>query len=86
MIVDLEQREWNQIMQILANREVWAVVNPLLMKMGQQLEGQFNAAQERVQQGNGKLEHQGDDSGGPPAQPSGRGGIEHGPQKQARKT
>lgn len=42
MIVDLTNAEWSQVMTILGNtREFpWAATNPLLMKIGQQLQHQ----------------------------------------------
>ena len=42
MTVDLTDQEWAQVMFVLANAEgkgiTWGMVNPLLMKMGQQLQ------------------------------------------------
>ena len=41
MIVEvrLDQQEWNQLLQILAQAP-WNVANPLIMKIGEQLRGQ----------------------------------------------
>lgn len=30
--------EWDAIIRIIATKEVWAVANPLLMKLGQQMQ------------------------------------------------
>jgi hypothetical protein len=42
--VDLNDQEWGQLMFVLANAEgkgiTWAMVNPLLMKIGAQLQAQ----------------------------------------------
>jgi hypothetical protein len=42
MTVDLSEQEWAQVMFVLANAEgkgiTWAMVNPILMKIGQQLQ------------------------------------------------
>lgn len=42
MIVDMTSAEWNQIMTVLGNTRdfSWSVTNPLLMKIGQQLQPQ----------------------------------------------
>ena len=37
--IRLEPTEWNQVLQILANAP-WAVANPLIMKIGEQLRTQ----------------------------------------------
>ena len=42
--VVLERGEWNSLLAVLANAQgpgvSWAVVNPLVMKLGQQLQAQ----------------------------------------------
>ena len=56
----LEDTEWSQLMAILANAQgsgiTWAMVNPLLMKLGQQLQAQQGQATQMVQRGDG-LDH-----------------------------
>jgi len=45
--VDLTDQEWGQLMFVLANAEgkgiTWSMVNPLMMKIGDQLRVQANA-------------------------------------------
>lgn len=49
--VSLTEQEWSQLVALLANNCVWAQANPLLMKIGQQLEAlQRQAAHEARQQ------------------------------------
>lgn len=45
MIVDLEKQDWDQIMSIIGSTRdfPWTVTNPLLMKIGQQLQAQKDA-------------------------------------------
>jgi hypothetical protein len=40
MVVDLTNAEWNQVMTIIGNTRdfPWSATNPLLMKIGQQLQ------------------------------------------------
>jgi hypothetical protein len=40
MVVDLTNAEWNQLMTIIGNTRdfPWSATNPLLMKIGQQLQ------------------------------------------------
>jgi hypothetical protein len=88
MQVDLEFEEWQWVLKIIGhsvNVAPWVITNPLLMKIGQQTERQANAAQERVQQGNGQLEHPRDDQVGSSAPPSNRGGAEHREAKPAKR-
>jgi hypothetical protein len=42
MIVDMTNAEWTQVMTVLGNTRdfPWSVTNPLLMKIGQQLQHQ----------------------------------------------
>lgn len=40
--VKLEREEWSQVLAVLANGP-WTVVNPLIMKMGEQLRQQAEA-------------------------------------------
>ena len=42
--VTLEMPEWNEIMRILATKVTWAEANPLLMKIGSQLQQTQNGA------------------------------------------
>ena len=46
--IALEPGEWAQVMNVLANTTGfgWAIVNPLLMKIGQQLQAQQAGAQQ----------------------------------------
>jgi hypothetical protein len=37
MKVDLDEREWNWLMNVLATKLTWAEANPMLMKIGDQL-------------------------------------------------
>ena len=85
--VQLENEDWDRVMHIIGNAGSipWVVTNPLLMKIGEQRR-QSDAAQDRVQQGNGQLEHSRDDEGGPSPTPSHRGGLEHRAEKPARRT
>jgi hypothetical protein len=39
MNITLEEREWNVVLQVLSQAP-WATVNPLLMKMGEQMRHQ----------------------------------------------
>ena len=41
MTVDLSEQEWNQVVAILASAP-WSTANPLLMRIGQQLQPQKN--------------------------------------------
>ena len=50
--IRLEPTEWNQVLQILANAP-WAVANPLIMKIGEQLRAASEAVRPR---GNGAAE------------------------------
>lgn len=55
----LEDTEWAQLMTIVGNTKEfpWVVTNPLLMKLGQQLQQQGQAVQmAQAQRGNG-LDH-----------------------------
>ena len=58
--VTLAEHEWQQLFAILANAQgqgiTWAMVNPLLMKLGQQLQTQQGQATQTVQRGDG-LDH-----------------------------
>lgn len=53
--VTMDQTEWGQLMAVLANAQgpgiTWSVVNPLLMKLGEQLRVQ--APGQVVRPGNG---------------------------------
>lgn len=84
--VNLEDQEWRWLLTTLANKCTWAEVNPLLMKIGMQLERQSNAAQEGIKPGNGQFEHPRDDSFGPPPQAGDSRRAEHKPQVPPRKT
>jgi hypothetical protein len=39
-IVELDDQEWQQVMNWIATRVTWAEANPLLMKIGNQLRQQ----------------------------------------------
>lgn len=39
MRVDLDQEEWNRVLTILASA-AWSVANPLILKIGEQLQRQ----------------------------------------------
>jgi len=85
--IQLEGEEWQRVMHCIGLAPVsWALANPLLMKIGEQLKGHEDAAQERVRQGNGQLEHPRDDESGSPPQPGGRSGAEHRAEKPTRRT
>lgn len=47
--VELSDQEWGQLVALLANNCVWAQVNPLLMKIGQQIEAQRQAPNRPMQ-------------------------------------
>jgi len=60
MTVDLGEQEWQQVLNILATAP-WNVANPLLMRIGQQLQSQRDAPPpappadvQRSASGNGK--------------------------------
>ena len=38
--VELTDNEWGQVMEIIADKVSWKVANPLLMKIGSQLQSQ----------------------------------------------
>lgn len=59
--VKLEAAEWTQLMTILANSQgfAWSVTNPLLMKIGQQLQPQQAGQEPPLRQGDG-LDLEGD--------------------------
>ena len=40
-VVDLSDNEWNQLMALLGNKCLWVEANPLLMKIGAQLQKQI---------------------------------------------
>lgn len=48
MIVELSEQEWQQLLFVLGNAEGkginWSLTNPLLMKIGQQLQAQATAS------------------------------------------
>lgn len=46
--VTLEPEEWQRVLAIIGTKEVWVVANPLLQKIGSQLE--------RQQSGNSKMQ------------------------------
>jgi hypothetical protein len=57
--VRLEPTEWSQVLQILANAP-WAVANPLIMKIGEQLrqaDVRPTEGQPRPNSGEHKVEH-----------------------------
>ena len=58
MAVDLSDQEWGQVMFVLANAEgkgiTWGLVNPLLMKIGEQLRGKLPAAAAPVEEYTGR--------------------------------
>jgi hypothetical protein len=60
MRIELDYEEWQKVMAIVATAP-WNVANPLLMKMGAQLQEAAHAAQVRVGPGNGLDQHPGND-------------------------
>jgi hypothetical protein len=59
--IRLEPAEWNQVLQILANAP-WAVANPLIMRIGEQLRAQASPespspSSPRPNSGEHKVEH-----------------------------
>lgn len=51
MMVDLTKQEWDMVMAILS-KAPWDVANPLLMKMGAQLQEQQQAGSGALRPGN----------------------------------
>ena len=71
MRVDLDEKDWNIIMNVLGTKLTWVEANPLLMKIGEQLRrqqptpnGALNAADPIVEPPGSPAEHQGDDRRG----------------------
>jgi hypothetical protein len=56
--IELNDQEWTQVMGILSSAP-WRDANPLLMKIGQQLQQQAVVARGMNVAGNGKEEHHG---------------------------
>lgn len=52
MTVTLEVEEWQRVLGVLAQAP-WATVNPLIMKIGDQLRAQSPAPAEGARRGNG---------------------------------
>ena len=57
--VDLTDQEWQQVMTLLADGP-WRVSNPLLMKIGAQLQAQASTSPQpvNVKPGNGEVHHE----------------------------
>lgn len=81
--INLENEDWDRVLQIIANAGSipWTVTNPLLMKIGEQRR-QSDAAQERLQSGNGQQQYPGDDSVGASPPSGDRRGTEHRAEKR----
>jgi len=85
--INLENEDWDRVMHIIGNAGPfpWVMTNPLLMKIGEQRR-QSDAAQDRVQQGNGQEQYPRDDQVGLSSAPGVRGGHEQRAEKPARRT
>ena len=54
--VELPDEDWQKVMRFIATSVVWSEANPLLMKIGQQLQAQQVQAGPPMQMNSGKRE------------------------------